>query len=497
VVSQFHRPRGPAGWLAGWEMALRPSNRQRNRWAVALLDVGPTDCVLEIGFGPGIAIREAARRATRGRVVGLDHSHEMVRQAGRRNAAAVREGRVELHQAAVDDLPSFEPAFDKVLVVNSLGFWPRPVDHLIEIRSLMRRGGIIAVVSQPRCPGATSEHTDRAERQIRQQLQDAGFGDIRPERLDLHPPVTCVLATRPAGPGEVRSQRRPARTGGAPAAPGGLTRQAQRAWEAAAPAWERHRDRIFGATMTVSGRLVELVDPRPGNTILELTAGTGETGYLAAGQLGGDGRLISTDFSDAMMHAAERGAAERGLDNVECRVMDAQAIDLPGGSVDGVLSRFGLMLVADPLRALEESRRVLRPGGRLAYAVWGTIDRNPWITLIGAALLQRGHAPGGDPFGPGGLFSLSEPEHNARLATAAGFADPKVEQISGAMHADSLADYWSFQTSISGPVATLLATLSADERDAVQAAFHAAAKPYRAGDGYRLPYCAVILHASR
>lgn len=418
----------------------------------------------------------------------------MVRQASRRNAAAVREGRVELHQAAVDGLPSFGPAFDKVLVVNSLGFWLRPVDHLIEIRSLIRRGGIIAVVSQPRCPGATSEHADRAEREIRQQLQHAGFGDIRSGRLDLNPPVTCVLARRPADPGEARSQRRPARTA---VAPGGLTSQAQQTWEAVAPAWERHRDRIFGATMTISDRLAELVDPRPGNTILELTAGTGETGYLAASQLGADGRLISTGFSDAMVQAAERGAAERGPGNVECRVTDAQAIDLPGESVDGVLSRFGLMLVADPLRALEESRRVLRPGGRLAYAVWGTIDRNPWITLIGAALLQMGHAPGGDPFGPGGLFSLSEPEHNVHLATEAGFADPRAEQISGTMQADSLQDYWSFQTSISGPVAALLASLSADEQDAVRTAFHAAAKPYRAGDGYQLPYCAVILHTSR
>lgn len=475
-------------------MALRPSNRRRNRWAVGLLDVGATDRVLEIGFGPGIAISEAARRATRGRVAGIDHSPEMVRQATRRNAAAVREGRVELHQAAVSGLPSFEPSFDKVLAVNSLGFWPRPVEHLTGIRLLMRRGGIIALVSQPRCPGATSEHTDRAERQIRQQLQDAGFGDIRSERLDLDPPVTCVLATRPTDPGEAGSQWRPARV---QVTPGGLTRQAQQGWEAAAPAWERHRDRIFSATAAISDRLVELVDPRPGNTILELTAGTGETGYLAADQLGADGKLICTDFSDAMVHAAQRGAAGRGLGNIECKVMDAQAIDLPAGSVDGVLSRFGLMLVADPLRALEESRRVLRPGGRLAYAVWGTIDRNPWITLIAGALLQMGHAPGGDPFAPGGMFSLSDPEHNVRLATEAGFAYPGTEQISGTMQADSLQDYWSFQTSISGPVATLLATLSADERDSAQAAFRAAAQPYRAGDGYRMPYCAVILHASR
>jgi len=496
VVSQFNCPRGPAGRLAGWEMALRPSNRRRNRWAVALLGVGPADRVLEIGFGPGIAIGEAARRATCGRVVGIDHSPEMVRHATRRNAAAVHDGRVELHQAAADGLPSFDSAFDKVLIVNSLGFWPRPVDHLIEIRSLMRRGGVIAIVSQPRCPGAASEHTDRAEREIRQQLLDAGFDDIRSERLDLNPPVTCVLATRPADPSGVRNQRRPASDSAAPVSSHGLNRQAQQTWEAAAPAWEQHRQRIFDATRTISDRLVELVDPRPGKTILELTAGTGETGYLVVGQLGSDGRLISTDFSEAMVRAAERGAAERGLDHVECRVMDAQAIDLPARSVDGVLSRFGLMLVPDPLRALEESRRVLRPGGRLAYAVWGPIDRNPWITLIAAALLQIGH-PGGDPFGPGGMFSLSEPEHNVRLATDAGFVDPEVEEIGGAMQADSLQDYWNFQTSISGPVATLLATLSAHERDAVQAGFHAAAQPYRTADGYRLPYCAVILQATR
>src|SRR5919109_227605 len=93
LVRQFGDPRGAVGHLAGWVMAHRPSNRQRNRWVVSLLDVQPTDKVLEIGFGPGIAIAELAARATRGKVYGIDHSEVMVRQAGRRNAAAVRAGR--------------------------------------------------------------------------------------------------------------------------------------------------------------------------------------------------------------------------------------------------------------------------------------------------------------------------------------------------------------------------------------------------------------------
>src|SRR5690349_2085160 len=107
LVGQAHHPRGVVGWAHGWMFALRPSNRQRNIWAVSLLDVRPTDRVLEIGFGPGVAIAEFARRATQGQVFGIDHSRAMVRHAARRNAAAVRAHRVHLMRASVERLPSF------------------------------------------------------------------------------------------------------------------------------------------------------------------------------------------------------------------------------------------------------------------------------------------------------------------------------------------------------------------------------------------------------
>src|SRR6266566_3716781 len=127
VVSQFHRPRGFSGRAAGWVMAKRESNRKRNIWAVGLLDVQPDDRVLEIGFGPGVAVREVARRATSGLVVGIDHSEVMLRQARRRNAAAVRDGRVDLRLGSAEHLPGFDESFDKILAVNSLMFWDDPV----------------------------------------------------------------------------------------------------------------------------------------------------------------------------------------------------------------------------------------------------------------------------------------------------------------------------------------------------------------------------------
>lgn len=196
-MGQFHNPRGVVGWAAGWIMAHRGSNRQRNIWVASLLEVQPTDRVLEIGFGPGIAIAELARRATQGRVYGIDHSQLMVRQASKRNAAAVRDGRVVLLQAPVERLPRFDEPFDAMVAVNSAGIWPDPAENLRELRGLLRPGGRIALATQPRNPGADAETTTRAGRQLQDLLTQVGFTQARVEILDLDPPVACVLATNP------------------------------------------------------------------------------------------------------------------------------------------------------------------------------------------------------------------------------------------------------------------------------------------------------------
>jgi SAM-dependent methyltransferase len=191
IRSQFVRPRGFAGRLVGWEMALRSSNRKRNAWAVGLLGVEPTDRVLEIGFGPGIAIRELSRRATRGLVCGVDHSEAMVRQATKRNRAAVRAGRVALRRGSAEHLPAFEEPFEKVLAVNNMGMWREPEERLKELRGLMRPGGRLAIVSQPWCPGATAQTTVAAGREISARLTEAGFTRIRSETLALKPPSSA------------------------------------------------------------------------------------------------------------------------------------------------------------------------------------------------------------------------------------------------------------------------------------------------------------------
>lgn len=195
VVAQFHQPRGVSGRLVGWTMAARASNRKRNAWVVSLLDIGRTDRVLEIGFGPGIAIRESAARAVEGTVCGVDHSEVMLRQACRRNAKALRAGRVDLRLGTADRLPNFDDRFDKILAVNSMGFWNDPDRCLESLRTLLRADGRIAIASQPRCPGATVETSTKAGDDIAKRLVDAGFSAVEIETLPLDPPVVCVMAT--------------------------------------------------------------------------------------------------------------------------------------------------------------------------------------------------------------------------------------------------------------------------------------------------------------
>ena len=193
VVGQAHHPRGAAGRVTAWEMAHRPSNRQRSRWVVSLLDVQPADRILEIGFGPGLAIAALAR-AGAGHVYGADHSGVMVRAAARRNAAAIRAGRVTLLRASADQLPpALDGPFDAILAINALAFWPEPAERLADLRRRLAPGGRVAIASQPRCPGATADTSRAAGRQLGQLLTQAGFTQLSTSTLPLSPPVACVL----------------------------------------------------------------------------------------------------------------------------------------------------------------------------------------------------------------------------------------------------------------------------------------------------------------
>jgi SAM-dependent methyltransferase len=265
-------------------------------------------------------------------------------------------------------------------------------------------------------------------------------------------------------------------------------------WQTIASGWERRREQIEKTTRPVTEWMVRALDPQPGDTVLELAAGPGDVGFAAAPLLGEDGHLISSDFSSEMVEVARRRAAELGLGNVEHRQIDAEVIPLEDGSVDGVLCRFGLMLMPDPEAVVAEMRRVLRPGGRLALAVWSTGQRNPWVTVAGRIVVELGHAPPPDPDAPG-PFVLAENERLRDLLEGGGFSAVNLEEVPLLLKYDDVDDYIAVSTETSGMLARIWREVSAAERVVIVARLTEDFEPFAVEGGYELPGVAVVASA--
>jgi len=197
IVAQFHRPHGWLGSLAGAILARRSSNRARNAWVVELLELAPTDHVLELGFGPGVAIAAVASRAREGRVVGLDHSDVMLRMASRLNRAAIEEGRVELALGSFREHGRVRGEFDAIFAVNALQFDDEPGALVRALAARLRPNGRFAIGAQSRKPGATSEDSRRAGEEAAALLRAAGLDEVRVETLPLEPvAAVCAIGVR-------------------------------------------------------------------------------------------------------------------------------------------------------------------------------------------------------------------------------------------------------------------------------------------------------------
>lgn len=256
------------------------------------------------------------------------------------------------------------------------------------------------------------------------------------------------------------------------------------AWRSVAAGWERQRGLFLDSTLVVSERLVELLDPQPGETILELAAGPGDTGLLAAQSLTPGGRLVSTDLAPEMVQAAERRAAELGLDEdlVSFQVEDMTALSFDDAMFDGIVCRWGLMLAPDVDGAAGEVTRVLRPGGRVALAAWADPDDNDWMTAAGRSALELGLAERPEPGAPG-PFRLAPEGLLEGVLAAAGLTVETVEDVALTWRVPGLSEWWAVAQDTSRALALILERASEEEASAVRAGGERRLERYVQPDG--------------
>lgn len=267
-------------------------------------------------------------------------------------------------------------------------------------------------------------------------------------------------------------------------------------WAAVAPAWSEHAAYADARGAEVGEKMLALTRPVPGDRVLELACGPGGLGLAAASLVAPEGEVVLSDVAAEMTSIAATRAKDRGLANVRARQLDLESIDEDDASYDVVLCREGLMFAADPARAIREIRRVLRPHGRVAIAVWGPRARNPWLGVVFDAVSAQIGRPVPPPGIPG-PFSLADADRLEQLLVDASLADVVVSEQSVPMRAASFEQWWTRTSALAGPLTKILASLPEQARQELRTRLHEATRAYQAAGGMEFPGVSLIGSARR
>jgi SAM-dependent methyltransferase len=267
-------------------------------------------------------------------------------------------------------------------------------------------------------------------------------------------------------------------------------------WEFASSGWGKRAQRMREAGMAVSTWLIEQLSLQPGQRLLELAAGPGDTGFLAAELIVPGGTLITSDATEGMLAVARERAQQFGVKNVEFKQLQIEWIDLPTASVDAIVCRWGYMLTVDPAAGMSEARRVLKPGGRFAIAVWAPAPDNPWATIPTNAFVEGGYLDPPDRGGPG-MFALADPDVLQQMLENAGFVEVVIDSIEITRAFDAFDEYWDETLDLSPTHSSTLEALSVEQRADVKARAQALAEPFTdEGGAVALPGRSLVASAS-
>lgn len=263
-------------------------------------------------------------------------------------------------------------------------------------------------------------------------------------------------------------------------------------WDTLAPAWDRHGDWHARVTRPLTEVMVDALAPASGDTVVEVACGpTADSAFEVVARMGPHCRVIASDLSSNMLEAARRRGTAAGID-IDFRVLDVTSLDFLDSTIDRVVGRWVYMLLDDPVAAFVEARRVLRPGGRLVFAVFADPAENPFFMVPAAVLLERGLIEAPRPGTPS-IFALAQIDATTAMLRTAGFADITCEPVDLAYRLPGRDELRAYLTEFTGPLAMAISRLDPTTRDEVVAEIERRSQTFADGSGgYLLPGRALV-----
>lgn len=234
----------------------------------------------------------------------------------------------------------------------------------------------------------------------------------------------------------------------------------RQAWDMAASGWNRQTPALHDWLAQATPDMLDAAHITVGSRVLDIAAGSGDQTLDIARRVGPAGHVLATDISGAILQFAQDNARRAGLSQVETRVADAEDLPLEEASFDAAVSRLGLMFCPDPLRALRQIWRVLKPGGHAAVLVFSEPQYNPCIGILMSTAIKHAGLPPRDPFQPGSLLSLGKPGLLDGLFRQAGFTGVSTRRVAAPFQLPSARAYLDFVRTSASPIMQILGSLS-------------------------------------